>query len=195
MIQVASDSFERLDEARSAALAVRLAELMGLYRRPAGEPLDRRVVDELAEALAKAGIAERVALAAQFRGRQRGRLAAALLSALEDSPLPRPEIPALADILGLERLSELAGVSTPSLRRYSTGERTTPDAAAQRIHFLVRLVAVLAGSYNEFGVRRWFERPRSQLDGHAPAEFLAGDWDPDQPGPARVLGLAETLLA
>lgn len=195
MIQVASEPFERLDEARSAAVAVRLAELMRLYHRPRGEPLDRHVVDELAEALARAGIAERVALASRFRGRQRGRLASALLTALEASPMPRPEIPALADILGLDRLGALAGVSLPSLRRYASGERTTPDDVAQRIHFLARLVSILGGSYNEFGVRRWFERRRSQLDGRAPADLLASQWDPDQPGPVRVLHLAETLLA
>ena len=44
------------------------------------------------------------------------------------------------------------------------------------------------------GVRRWFERPRSQLDGSAPQQLLSGDWDPDDPGPRRVSDLARALL-
>jgi len=37
----------------------------------------------------------------------------------------------------------------------------------------------LAGGYNERGMRRWFMRPRPQLDRRAPAERLADGFDPD----------------
>ena len=194
LIQPESEPFERLDEARAAALAVRLAELMRVYRRPAGARLDRRTVDELADAVANAGIGQSVAVAGRFRGTGRTRLSSAVLAALEASPLPRAEIPALAELFGLERLSALTGAAVPSLRRYAAGERTTPDPVAHRIHFLARVVAILEGSYNEFGVRRWFDRPRAKLDGRAPADLLTGDWDPDDRGPRRVRRLAETLL-
>jgi hypothetical protein len=195
MIRPESMPFESLDEARASVLAIRLAELMGLYRRPTGVVLDRAVLEEVAGSAARSGIAERIALGARWRGRERARLAASLLQALEASPVPAAEIRELANILGLERLAALCGTSQPSLRRYVAGERDTPDAVAQRIHFIARLVAALQGSYNEFGVRRWLDRPRRQLDGHAPSQLLAGEWDPDDDAPQRVRRLAETLLA
>jgi uncharacterized protein (DUF2384 family) len=63
------------------------------------------------------------------------------------------------------------------------------------VHFLARILATLAGSYNEFGARRWLERPRTALGGRAPAELLRGDWDPDDDGARQVRELAEALLA
>ena len=30
-------------------------------------------------------------------------------------------------------------------------------------------------------LRAWYRRPHKDLDGLTPAEFLAGDWDPDGP--------------
>ena len=32
----------------------------------------------------------------------------------------------------------------------------------------------LAGAYNDIGVRRWFERQRTRLDGNTPAQALGG---------------------
>ena len=194
LIQPVSEERTTLDEARAAVLAVRLAELMGLYTRPAGARIDRGVVEQVAQAVAVSGLADRVGVGFGERPRTR-RLVRPLLAALEASPAPAPEIRNLAAILGLERLAELAGTSTPSLRRYAAGERATPDPVAQRIHFLAILVALLRGSFNEFGVRRWFERPRSALDGQAPGELLAGTWDPDDPGPRGLRELAEGLLS
>jgi hypothetical protein len=66
---------------------------------------------------------------------------------------------------------------------------------AARLHFLALVVGDLAGSYNEVGIRRWFERPRSLLGGEPPAKRLEGDWDPDDEGPARVRALAAALLS
>ncbi|HEX2222471.1 MAG TPA: hypothetical protein VHK06_08105 [Candidatus Limnocylindria bacterium] len=194
LIQPASVPGERLDEPRAAAVALRLAELMGVYRRPPDARLDRQLLEELAGAVAGSGIADRLALPAEG-ARARRRLALAVLEALEASPLPAAEIERLAAMLGLDRLATMAGASVPSLRRYARGERTTPDPVAQRIHFLARIVAVLRGSFNEFGVRRWFERARTALDGRAPADLLAGTWDPDDADPQRVRELAESLLA
>lgn len=183
---------ETLDDARAAVLVVRLAEVMGLYTRTPGSPIDRSVVEQVAQAVAASGVAEGLVRGERPRTR---RLVRALLTALEASPMPSAEIRNLAEILGLDRLAELAGTSTPSLRRYAAGERSTPDPVAQRIHFLARLVALLRGSFNEFGVRRWFERPRSALDDRAPGEVLVGGWDPDDDGPRRVSELAQGLLS
>ncbi len=53
----------------------------------------------------------------------------------------------------------------------------------------------LAGAYNGFGIRRWFERPRAQLDGRSPREVLDIDWDPVDPDAARVRVLAAVLAS
>jgi hypothetical protein len=56
------------------------------------------------------------------------------------------------------------------------------------------VISDLSGAYNDFGIRRWFDRARSGLDGLAPREILTNAWDPDEPGPRRVRGLARALL-
>ena len=71
--------------------------------------------------------------------------------------------------------------------------RTTPDKVADRLHLLALVVDGLAGSYNDYGIRRWFERPRVQLDGRAPGEVLHGSWSSEDPGPRRVRELADRL--
>jgi uncharacterized protein (DUF2384 family) len=190
----ARETFERLDEARAAALAARLAGIMGLCERDPGSPIEPATLEAIGAAAARSGIGE-TAVAAPRHGRRRRRPAAALLEALEASPLPEAEIRSTAATIGWERLAELSGASLPSLRRYAAGTRGTPDPVAHRVHFLARILATLAGSYNEFGARRWLERPRTALGGRAPASLLRGDWDPDDDGPRQVRELAEALLA
>lgn len=96
-------------------------------------------------------------------------------------------------ILGAELLSALLGISASSLRRYGKGARHTPDAVAVRLHFLALVVADLAGSYNELGVRQWFERRRVQLEGKTPAQLLRGEWNVESSGATRVRELARAL--
>jgi hypothetical protein len=81
------------------------------------------------------------------------------------------------------------------LKRYQSGERDTPDDVAARLHFLALVVSDLAGSYNDIGVRRWFQRKRTLLDGRAPVTLLKGHWDPDDEGPMRVRQLARELVS
>jgi hypothetical protein len=85
------------------------------------------------------------------------------------------------------------GVSVSSVRRYAGGTRATPQDAAERLHFLALLLADLAGSYNAFGIRRWLNRPRTQLGGRAPAALL-GEFDPEGPDAADVARLASSLV-
>jgi hypothetical protein len=66
---------------------------------------------------------------------------------------------------------------------------------AARLHFLASVVGDLAGAYNDFGIRRWFERPRTALEGRAPAALLSGPWSPDDVEPQRVRELAASLVA
>lgn len=103
------------------------------------------------------------------------------------------EWPALPRCLGFSLLSHLLGVSHSSVRRYVTGTRTTPDRVAARLHFLALVVGDLAGAYDEIGIRRWFDRPRTHLRGKCPAQVLEGDWSPEDEAAARVRELAGTL--
>jgi transcriptional regulator with XRE-family HTH domain len=118
----------------------------------------------------------------------------AVIAALDASPIPEREWPVLARVLAPEQLAALLGVSVSSQRRYLSGERDTPDEIAARLHHLALIVGDLAGAYNEVGIRRWFDRVRTTLDGKTPAALLAGTWDPDDPGPKRVRDLARSLV-
>jgi transcriptional regulator with XRE-family HTH domain len=182
--------------------AIRRADAMGLAREPetagsAAESLDLETVQRLAHRVRQAGIARgpavalggaRVPARAELEG-----LLRMLITALEESPAPKYEWPSLGRVFEPEQLAALLGISVSSLRRYQAGERTTPDAVAARLHFLALVVGDLAGAYNEIGIRRWFDRPRSQLGGRTPASYLAGEWDPGDEGPQRVRALARAL--
>jgi hypothetical protein len=64
---------------------------------------------------------------------------------------------------------------------------------AERLHWLALVVADLAGAYNDYGMRRWFERPRSQLGGKSPRQLLGRRWNIDSEATARVRALASVL--
>jgi len=112
---------------------------------------------------------------------------------LEMSPQPTGEWAPVVGTLGEDMLAELVGVSVSSVRRYAAGSRATPQDVAERLHFLALLIADLAGSYNDFGIRRWLHRPRTALGGKSPASLL-GEFDPDGPDAAAVARLAATLV-
>ncbi len=114
---------------------------------------------------------------------------------LEESPLPETEWPRLAGIIDRDQLARLLNVSPSSLVRYEKRERRTPDDVAARLHFLALVVGDLAGAYNDIGIRRWFERPRTALDGRSPASLLRRGWSPDEEAPRRVRALARALVA
>lgn len=116
-----------------------------------------------------------------------------LLRAIEESPVPEKEWGAMRDIYGDEELTRLLGISASSVKRYAASERDTPIDVADRLHWLAMVVADLAGSYNEFGIRRWFHRPRGQLNGKSPFEVLGVNWDPDSESAQRVRDLARSL--
>jgi hypothetical protein len=182
-----------LDGARAGVLATRLAELMGVFERPAGARVDPALVGSAIEAAARAGLAEQVA-AREDAAEPGESTILAFLEALRNSPRPAGEIQKLAEIFGHGILGQLAGTSEPSLRRYAAQERPTPDPIAQRIHFLAQLVAILRGSFNEFGIRRWFERPHPALQGRTPAALLRGEFDPSDAAARATLDAAMRLL-
>jgi hypothetical protein len=185
--------------------ASRRAEAMGLIEDVKNvEPhapgaVDLDTVRRLARRVGRAGIAS--ATAAHLNNVEapsREELAALLetmIAALEASPAPKFEWGGLGRVFDPDELAALLQVSVSSLKRYQSGDRTTPDMIAARLHFLALLVGDLAGSYNEIGIRRWFHRKRTQLDGRPPAAFLKAEWNPDDEGPARVRELARELVS
>ena len=115
--------------------------------------------------------------------------------ALDASPVPASEWPALHRVLGPDLLARLLHIATVSLRRYQSGARKTPDDVAVRLHALALMVGDLAGAYNDAGIRRWFARPRTALGNRAPVDVLAPGWRPEAQGPRQVRSLASALTA
>jgi transcriptional regulator with XRE-family HTH domain len=178
--------------------AWRRAEGMGLVEAEAS-PLDEAGVSRLLQRVRDAGIARGPAL--RFDNVELPSVAEAeallrfVIAALDASPTPRFEWPAVSRVIEVEQLASLLNVSASSLKRYASGERDTPDEVAARLHHVALIIGDLAGAYNEVGVRRWFERKRTALDNHAPAALLSGDWNPDDPKPQKVRDLARALVA
>lgn len=195
-IMSAAPPYDRPAVGMRAARLLGLAEAMGLL--PEGIPiarLDRETILGPVRHLQSRGIGRTsgLELDATDDPERLAVLLDRLYAELLASPAPDTEIEAVVEVLGADLAGRLAHLSQSSLRRYVTGERATPDAVASRVHHLAVIVSHLAAGYNEFGIRRWFTRPRPQLEGSAPADLLAGDWDPDAEGPQRVLRLAEAL--
>jgi uncharacterized protein (DUF2384 family) len=145
---------------------------------------------------AKEGIARNASVAAEHASTDELMLVLTRAwEAVEHSPLPDREWPRMSQLLGDDLLEDLVGTSQSSLHRYRAQERSTPDYIAERLHALTLITADLAGSYNPFGIRRWFKRPRTQLDGRAPIEVLKGEWNPEDTDFQQVKSLAAALTA
>lgn len=181
------------------------ASAMGVLAGAAITQLDAPALQRVLSALHRQGLigAAPVALAPLLR-QGPARLDAAtaermadslerLVAVLEDSPAPRSEWATMRSVFGDEALGALLGVAPASLRRYAAAERATPQAVAERLHWLAIVVSDLAGSYNDFGMRRWFERPRTQLGGKSPRALLGARWTPDDKSAQQVRRLAATL--
>lgn len=185
-------------EAQVALLAVRLValgETLGLLPRSAESGVDRDQVASALDAFARVGIGRRSAALGPHV--TPARLAEALrdvLTAIEDSPVPQHEWAPLTELLGDDSVARLVGTSVSSVHRYRNGERPTPDDVAARLHTVALITADLAGSYNDFGTRRWFQRSRSALGGSSPSEILMGVWSPDDERVQEVQALARALL-
>jgi hypothetical protein len=159
--------------------------------------LDLELLREIAREAAALGIGKEAALGLLQNNPSPSRLAQLieqLDDALAQSPLPERELRELRRTFELDQLARLLGTSEVSLRRYLGGARKAPDALAARAHWLAMVVADLAGSYNEIGIRRWFDRPRGQLQGRSPREELGANWGPDDTSALRVRDLAAALV-
>jgi hypothetical protein len=173
-----------------------LAELQQALRRHSIGGDAARALDALVPARRGAGTTSLQAALAALDAPAQQALAQQLrrvTEALEDSAVPAAEWPAMRGIFGDEMLGSLLEVSPASLRRYAGGTRATPQSVADRLHWLALVVADLAGAYNDFGMRRWFERPRSQLGGKSPRQLLGRGWHVDGEAARKVRALASVL--
>lgn len=191
----AEDPFSDAAVAGKAARLLALAETTGAWQpNRVVTILDRSVFSEALEQLAERGVATAAPLDWVYRAKDGASEFAAFIDSVQEavaqSPLPDLELPKLDREFGTERTAHLVGAGFSSLRRYITGERVAPDAVANRAHYVVRIVSDLAGSYNDQGVVRWFQRRSRRLDGQSPEEVLSGDWDPDSDGARAVFELA-----
>lgn len=213
MVAVQIDSIEdELDDPAVAPLAFELlakAQTMGFMPSGAGRrvKLDRRFLTRIAGVLEADGVA--VEPGARLRQATRGRSTeplvaraeleralADMLAAVAASPRPHGEWQPARELLGDELLARvLGGLSMSSLRRYAAGTRATPDDVAWRLHVVATMLSFLLGSYNDYGVRRWFERPRVRLHGASPAAVLAEAADETDTRLREAVALAADLAA
>lgn len=192
------------DSPAAASLAVTVltrADAMGLLHTAETETivrLDMAAFRHLAQGMARAGIGDgllaELAASSPPNPRQLAITLRKLSQALDGSPTPASEWAGVNRVLGSDVLAGLLGVSPSSVRRYLSRSRATPDEVADRLHFLALTIGDLAGAYNDFGIRRWFQRPRKALGNRCPVQILSGAWQPDDAGPRRVRELAAALV-
>jgi len=170
------------------------AEFFGVLPDPGVSELTVGTIQAVAKCLAAAGLPVPVdAVDADPESVDWSSLIERLNDQVEMSPYPPGEWPPALDVLGEDLLARLLGVSVSSVRRYSAGGRVTPQPVAERLHFLALVLADLAGSYNDYGMRRWFTRPRSALGDRRPVEVM-GEFDPESVDAHRVRALAARLV-
>jgi hypothetical protein len=196
--ETAAAPFDQPSAGRPVADLIARAYYTGILAGPVSNRLSADLVSETLHRLQQHGfVRDLPAALAAVRSRDPRRVAQAvetILGALEESPVPETEWRAVRAVLDERLLARLVGAAVPSLRRYASGRRTTPDDVADRLHFVALLVADLAGAYNPLGIRRWFDRPRPQLGGASPIEALGDGWRPQDPAARRVRALARALV-
>lgn len=82
--------------------------------------------------------------------------------------------------LGDDQLAQLLQIPQSSVQHYALSERHPPEVRASKLRWLALVISYLSGTYNEFSVYRWFERPRTALEGRSPLQTLLaeGSWVP-----------------
>ena len=198
-IQSVQSPFDNPEISRLGVSVLMRADAMGLLGPRAIDRLDLDEWERVARDVSRAGIGQGLFVAhARIADLETDRFREMLQhvnEALDASPVPVSEWPALHRVLGPRLLARLLNVSTMSLRRYQSGTRTTPDDVVARLHALALIVGDLAGAYNDAGIRRWFVRPRTILGNRAPGDVLTAGWQPEDPAPRQVRDLATALTA
>lgn len=201
---IADPIAESPDVVRCALYSVFRADVMDLLPRDVPEngevTLDRGFLSDLIERMMEAGLGRTSlnvhanAATDNASGAETAELVRSIWQVLDDSPYPDGEWGGVRERLDDDLLAALLDVSTSSVRRYASRERETPDEIAWRLHTLTRIIAALSGSYNDYGIRRWFARPRPQLDGRTPTDVFRRSRGEDDPELARLIEVAEALV-
>lgn len=109
-------------------------------------------------------------------------------------PVPCKKYEELRDSIGLRILSKCTNVGRFSLELFFLRNgRILHKSRAVRFKFLDKVASLLKGAYNKRGIRRWFYRKRTALGNKSAIEMLAGEWNPSESGPQKVLALAKSL--
>jgi hypothetical protein len=203
MLQIESIDARFVESPSNAKLALRLlfrANMMGFldgFTEP--QRLDQELMRRLMQEMIESHVGVEAAVTASdmwaktqrgATGMETGDLLETLSDAIEGSPRPEGEWPKVREFLDDELLSDLLHVSPASIRRYAAGDRRTPDEVVWRLHLIGRIVSDLLGSYNSYGVRRWFQRPRAQLAGRSPRELFREARTEDELAPVTELAAA-----
>jgi hypothetical protein len=186
------------EAARLSLVLLARAQLMGLLPEALEQEtrLSLRVLGDLSDELSRHGIAQRSSFRLAAEANEEDVLLALreMLAAVDESPNPEGEWAPARELLGDELLGRLLSISPASLRRYASGARRTPDEVAWRLHAIARILSGLVGSYNDYGIRRWFERPRAALGGATPAEAIREAASEDDSTLRQAVSLADALV-
>lgn len=113
-----------------------------------------------------------------------------------DTPTATDKFNKLSNIFGQGRLVRLMHTRSHLLQGFLAGEQPLGSRYAARLDFLYEVVHDLEGSYNAFGINRWFERPRVQLGRHAPNDLLLNQaWRVEHRDVRRIRKLAKDNAA
>ena len=125
-IDSVSDPFTNPGLARLAARVIAFASTVGIVTA-AIRTLDRKTWKSVLSSLRKAGLLRAAPLLTLRSGASLESELGRLYETIEDSPLPDAEWKPMREVLGDDMLSKLLGISRPSIHRYATGERVTPQ--------------------------------------------------------------------
>jgi len=196
-LESVSTPFAESGSGAAAARVIAFAATTGLLENVNVRALDMPTWTAVLKRLRQLGIGKiqgGVAIGTrEMDGNELSRAIDVIYNAIEASPMPTSEWTSMRELLKDELLERLLGVSRQSIERYASGERQTPQPVANRLHVIALIASDLAGSYNEFGIRRWFDRPRAQLSGKSPSAIFKGDWHPDAEMPRKVRELAAVI--
>ena len=95
-----------------------------------------------------------------------------------------------------EKFNELAartGFTKPEIIRLAGGHAGNLDETQARLQTLIQIVDALEGGYNRDGIRRWFSRPRANLQGRAPEDVLKHKWSPQDADIRVIQAMARSL--
>ncbi len=100
----------------------------------------------------------------------------------------------LHEVLGENILAKILNRKQTTLQKMLDAPNQIPTSVEDRLNFLNAVIKNLKGSYNYYGICRWFQRERVQLNGKSPIDLLSGNWWPRDPKVLEILKLSSSLV-